>query len=630
MAAQNFENIRIPFTNMSFTPDVPSTALGANEYNDGINVETDVRGVRSIAGDIEILTLVPGTPTFVSGSFRADGDFWFIAATDEGYWWANNGAGWTDITPPQGPFANYAQTLNITESWNGTVGFFNDSLNPPMFWPDADATPGVPTALVMYSNLLPLSIIDNDPNGIVYVNPTTQRITLADTLATAPYSGGEYIVITGVSTYYNGTFEVVSSTTTTIDYLAVPGSTFPGEGGTVSPQYSWNYNPNWKSVVAGWMRLYNTPNVGSILIAGNLTATDLNDVVTNYPVTAQWSQSFGLNQAPLTWTPTITNVANQLDVPLSGASIDGFALNGQFFLMSYWDTVVFSPLNYSTTSAPILGVKFVTSGRGLLSTNCWALADQTVYGVDSRDIWVFDGNTFKGIANQRVKNWFYDDLATQYIYQVFMICNTQKNQIELYYPNANAVGGRPNRMLSYRFDIDVWNPPREITNATFATESPVWPLGANTTPNLGLRTIVYARGEANVKLVQKDTGTSFIGNTAISSRFRRDNIKILPNYSSHIYVHRVLPEVVNLNDRGIQEYPSTGNITITVEGAMSVANTATFMANVDIPIATNYPWAQIDQSESRVTTLEIKNTSNVNIWMCNATTWQYSKVEDDR
>jgi hypothetical protein len=45
------DEVRIPFQKMSFSPDVPSTALGPNEYNSGQNVETDVRGIRSMAGD---------------------------------------------------------------------------------------------------------------------------------------------------------------------------------------------------------------------------------------------------------------------------------------------------------------------------------------------------------------------------------------------------------------------------------------------------------------------------------------------------------------------------------------------------------------------------------------------------
>ena len=53
--AKTFDEVKIPFTNMSFTPDVPASALGANEYNAGYNIETDTRGIRSVFGDEYIL-----------------------------------------------------------------------------------------------------------------------------------------------------------------------------------------------------------------------------------------------------------------------------------------------------------------------------------------------------------------------------------------------------------------------------------------------------------------------------------------------------------------------------------------------------------------------------------------------
>jgi hypothetical protein len=77
-------------------------------------------------------------------------------------------------------------------------------------------------------------------------------------------------------------------------------------------------------------------------------------------------------------------------------------------------------------------------------------------------------------------------------------------------------------------------------------------------------------------------------------------------------------------------YPSTGNVTVTVEGAYSVGSEPTAKTPVEVEINTDYPWAQIDQNEFRVNTLEISNSSNVNIWMCNAVTWQVTQVEDDR
>ena len=630
----SYDEVRIPFTQMSFSPDVPSTALGANEYNAGLNVESDVRGIRSTAGDQPILTAVPGTPTYISGGFRQEDDaanpFWFIVATTEGKWYASNGViDWYDITPGGGTIPGYNQATNITESWNGNIPFFNDSLTAPMFLPD---TPGA--ILTQYTNLIQPGAIAN----IAYVDSATQQITLSTAYATAPYIAGQQIVITGVDNFYNGLFVVVSSTTTTIDYLAVPGAGYPGGAvGTVSSAYTWNYNPNWESYYANFMRLYSTPNVGSILVAGNLTATNIPTVssgsVDLYPVTIQWSQSFGLNQAPFLWQPTITNIANQLEVPLRGAALDAFPSNGQFFICSYWDTAVLTPMNYSTTSAPILGVRLYNQGRGLLSSNCWSNTDSSVYGIDARDVWVFDGTNFKGLGNQRVKNWLFDQLDPQYYDRVFMECNTQKNQVEIFYPDSAATNGVPNKMLSYRYDLDEWNAPKEIDSATMTCESPIF---VNVTPNLGSRTVVYARGITDSAIVQQDVGYTHPAGTAIRSYFRRDNIKMIKDYSGKLMVNRILPEVVNIGAQpftgtnNIQITPSTGNIAIKIEGAESVGSLPSETTLVSMQLDTANPWCQIDQNSHRVNAIQIENTSNNTVWMCSATTWQYTQVEDDR
>ena len=651
------DEVRIPFAKMTYTPDVPSTALQPNEYNSGYNVETDVRGIRSMAGDEEILDTVPGIPTFVTGGFRQNNEFWFIVASYEidpldptnpdaniGRWWASDGTTtWYDITPGGTPILGYNQATNITEAWNGTVPFFNDTWTAPMFWPEATALNPTPI-LTQYSNL----ILPADINDIVYVDPTTQQIQLVTAYASPPYVAGQQIVISDINNFFNGVFTVVSSTTTTIDYIAVPGAGYPGGPlGVVSPAYTWNYNPNWSKVIANFMRMYATPNVGSILVAGNLTVTLLDGTtIERYPVSVRWSQAFGLNQAPLTWVPTVANIANELEVPLRGEALDAFPCNGQFFLCSYWDTVVFSPINYSTTSAPILGIRQFNQGRGLLSSNCWAGTDKLVYGIDARDIWVFDGQDFQGLGNQRVKNWFYDQLDPENYDRVYMETNTQRSQIEIYYPDLNATDGVPNKMLSYRYDIDCWNSPRDVSDASFSCEAPIFEFDTpNYIPLLASRTVVYVRGMDDAKLVQKDQGFQFLTtvgnpNGDIDSLFRRDNIKLLKDYSGKLMVHRILPEVVNLGalpnqNNEIPITPGTGNITVTIEGANSVGSSPTQITPVTLPVDADgtsgaNPWAQINQNAFRVNTIELSNSSNNSVWMCSATTWQVTQVEDDR
>ena len=649
--------VRIPFEKMTFTPDVPSTALQPNEYNDGLNVETDVRGIRSMSGDREILEQLPagsGSPTFITGGFRNDGYFWFVVATqadpvdpitNPGQILAFNPTTqvWDDITPNDSNFdsSGYNQATNITEAWNGNVLFLNDEQNPPFFWPDSAGA-----IMVSYSNISPLEIT----SITVAVNPANRVVTFTNPNSPAiPFGTSSKILLQNVNPrYYDGTYTVISSTDTTVTIAS--DVVQPFVSGEIAPLYTWNYNPNWSGVFAKFMRMYNTPNVGSILVAGNLTATNIDTSTEIYPVTVQWSQAFGLNDAPTTWTPTVTNVANQLEVPLRGPALDAFPCNGQFFLCSYWDTVVFSPINYSTTSAPILGVRQFNQGRGLLSSNCWANTDKLVYGVDARDIWVFDGQDFKGLGNQRVKNWFYDNLDPRYYDRVFMETNTQRSQVEIYYTDRNKTvdDGVPNKMISYRYDIDCWNAPRDISDATFSCESPIWlydDILAEWYSADGSRTVTYARGVAESSIVMKDQGFSFIGDTPISSYFRRDNIKLLKDYSGKLMVHRILPEVVNLgadpftddDERPVDPATSThkGNITVTIEGANSVGSAPTVVTPVTIPVdadgsAGANPWAQINQNAFRVNTIELSNSSNNDVWMCSATTWQVTQVEDDR
>jgi hypothetical protein len=372
--------------------------------------------------------------------------------------------------------------------------------------------------------------------------------------------------------------------------------------------------------------------VGSILIAGNLRSVDkLSSVVTNFPNTVRWSRAFGLNDGPTTWEPTVNNVANELEVPVRGPVLDGFPSNGNFYVCSYWDTVVFSPINFQGTSTPVLGVRLFNQGRGLLNANCWTNADNEVYGVDARDIWVFNGQEFTGLGNQRIRNYFFENLNLTYSDRVFVENNTRKNQIEIYYPDTNSTGWC-NKMISYRYDLKIWNPPRDVSNASMACEAPVLvPVPGNDGEfDAASRTIVYSRGVANTAIVQKDQGHTFINGAPISSEFRRDNIQLLKDYSGHLLVHRLLPEAVNLDEVGLPVANSTGNITVTIGGSNSVGQTPDFQANVTMALNTDSPWTQIDQNAYRINSIKINNTSNTQTWLCSATTWQYTQTQDDR
>ena len=539
----SIESAKTPFQKMSFTPDVPSGSLSANEYNSGLNVETDVRGIKKILGEVDILNQIPGQPIFVTGGFRANNTWWFVVATADGNWWGLDSANITSFTPHATTYINdlYDTNTRITATWNGNVLFINDTINPPM-----------------------------------YLLPNGQEIRLYD-------------------------YAYVDQTPNT---------------------YIWNYyaDQGYTNFTAKFIRLYATPTLGSILVSGDFTY-QVGGTVYHEPNTLRWSQNFGLNAGPTTWAPTLTNIANELPVPVRGPLIDGFPLNGNFYMFSYWDCVLMSPIGYQSTSAPVFGISLVTQGRGLLNENCWAINDTVAFGVDSSDIWMLNNGTFTEIGNQRVKNWFYNNLHPDHNNQVFAVNNTFKNQYEIYYPDLTSTG-LCNKMLAYRYDLDIWNPPRDVNQAVMAIEAPVFDHTTNQ-PNIANRGVVYASGaNTTTHLIQKDVGNGFFNggpSQNITAYFRRDNINFGEPYSNLVEVHRVMPEVYG-----------TGTVTIQVGGADSVGQEPRFKTTATMYISTSNPWIQTIQNTQRVTSVIIGSSDSTGTWIIPQVNWQVSVTEDTR
>jgi hypothetical protein len=533
----DYIRLRTPFTNMSFTPDVPSNALGPNEYNNGRNVEADVRGIKKIFGEEEILSAIPNEPIFMEGGYRSETQWVYIVATrdssSQGRWYMLTSAGITNITPgvganPSAFLAGYTANLNITTSWVGNVFFINDTINNPM---------------------------------------------------------GLLVGSTEIAIY---------------------------------PDAQWNYEPGVTKTTAGFVRNYCSPNVGNILITGNITKV-ISGTEYNFPTTVRWSQAFVSTGFPDTWEPTLSNVANEQEVPVRGPLVDGFFFGANFYVCSYWDTVVFSPISYQNSTAPIFGVRLLNQGRGLINNNCWSNTDSAVYGVDSRDIWVFDGSSFQSLGNQKVKNYFYNNLSTTYSDRIFMVNNTQKNQIEIYYPDLTSTG-YCNKMLSYRYDLQIWNAPKDIEDACMGAEGPQFISGSFKKAS---RVVTYARGGvANQKLIQTNIGNSFINSAAIPALFERTNVVLQSDkgpvpYSSKVYTHRLLPEIAG-----------TGLIDITVGGANSTAQSPTYGQTGKTEIDTNSPWVTTQQNAVRTVSVKVESNDATNTWNLTALNWQATIVED--
>jgi hypothetical protein len=315
----------------------------------------------------------------------------------------------------------------------------------------------------------------------------------------------------------------------------------------------------------------------------------------------------------------LSNIANEQEIPVRGPIIDGFFLGANFYVCSYWDTVVFTPIAYQNSTAPVFGVRLFNQGRGLINNNCWTNSDANVYGVDSRDIWVFNGNDFSPLGNQKVRDYFFANLSPTYSDRIFMVNNTQKNQIEIYYPDLTSTGWC-NKMLSWRYDLNVWNAPKTIMNACHATESLKFVDGAF---KYASRTVTYARGGVeNQKLIQTNIGNSFINAQPIPCLFERNNLFLQTDkgpvpYSAKVYTHRMLPEV-----------SGTGLLNITVGGANSTAQAPTYGQTGKVEIVTDTPWVTTQQNNVRTISVKIESNDAVHAWNVTALNWQATVVED--
>ena len=536
----DYTRLRTPFVNLSFTPDVPSNALGPNEYNSGLNVESDVRGVKKIAGEAEILSAIPNFHIFMEGGFRSETTWVYIVATrdasNNGRWYMVSSSGITNITPgvganPNATLSGYTENINITSSWVGNVFFINDGLGSPMYF---------------LPNRNEISRYDSSPDS-----------------------------------------------------------------------YIWNYDVGVTSTKAGFVRNFCSPNVGNILIAGNLTKDFASGTTVNYPTTIRWSQAFANTGVPASWVPTLSNVANEQEIPVRGPIIDGFFLGACFYVCSYWDTVILSPIAYQSSTAPVFGVRLFNQGRGLINNNCWTNTDNYVYGIDSRDIWVFDGSNFSSLGNQKIKDYFFSNLHPTYGDRLFMVNNTQKYQIEIYYPDLTSTGWC-NKMLSYRYDLQIWNPPKDIENACMGTEGPIC---TGSTFKYASRGVTYAPHAEGSKLIQTGVGNTFV-NKPIPALFERNNMTLVTQdgpvpYSNKVYIHRMLPEV-----------SGTGTVDITVGGANSTEQDPTYGNTAKVTIDTDTPWATTQQNAVRTVSVKVQSNDSTDKWNLTALNFQATVVED--
>jgi hypothetical protein len=174
-------------------------------------------------------------------------------------------------------------------------------------------------------------------------------------------------------------------------------------------------------------------------------------------------------------------------------------------------------------------------------------------------------------------------------------------------------------MLSWRYDLKLWNAPRDVANACMATETPVY---NGSTFNFASRTVAYALGSVSGSKIRQTNITNGFAGSAIPALFERTNATLQTGegpvpYSAKVYVHRILPEVVG-----------TGTINITVGGANSAAQTPTYGQKATVSVVTDNPWVTTQQNTVRTMAVKIESNDATDTWNVPALNWQATITED--
>lgn len=95
--------------------------------------------------------------------------------------------------------------------------------------------------------------------------------------------------------------------------------------------------------------------------------------------------------------------------------------------------------------------------------------------VGEDNIWLYDGSRPVPIAENVVKQWFFDDLSAQYKYRTILTYDRNNGRVWVFYPN-NTATGNPNSALVYHLASQKWGRANRTIEATmnYVTPGVTW------------------------------------------------------------------------------------------------------------------------------------------------------------
>lgn len=257
-------------------------------------------------------------------------------------------------------------------------------------------------------------------------------------------------VIAGDSTKL---YRLIAATNSYSDISIVSGYSTPIDATWYFAQISnriiaTNYANNIQSYVMGSSALFadlgGTPPKAKFVV--NIRNFILLGFLNNLPYTCQWSDF----NAPTTWSGGLANTAT---LESGSGAIMGI-VGGEYGVL-FRDKAIYR-INY--IGAPyVFEFVQVEKDRGCLASNSIVPFSNNIFYLGQDGFYIFDGNQSTNISNNKVSQFFFNNVNPSYFYRIKSCLDINNQNIITVYPDGQSTDGTPNRALIYNYQNNKWS-----------------------------------------------------------------------------------------------------------------------------------------------------------------------------
>lgn len=196
----------------------------------------------------------------------------------------------------------------------------------------------------------------------------------------------------------------------------------------------------------------------------HLFAFDIDDCDGRNRRKVWWSHPAEPGEVPITWDPTLTEYdAGFVELSqTSGEIVDAAVMRDT--LQIYKTDAIYSASYTGRQDNAIFNFRKVSS-KGLFARNCVCDVGGRHFFVSDGDIYLYDGTNFRSIADERVKDTFFEGVNKSVFEKTFVVYYHRKGEVWLCYPSLGSLDC--DTALIWDSNSDTWS-KRQIPNANCA------------------------------------------------------------------------------------------------------------------------------------------------------------------